>query len=137
LGRLLSKKKNFNKRFGELINFLNLDERKRLKSQFWKNERERSENSILLWWKRYYNYSCTDPRFIEATWRDVYEDYLDFLLLQDEKEASILPHREAERELEKWTEEIEADPQEWERWRKAQEENLRKFKEKVLLCSKP
>jgi hypothetical protein len=67
-----------------------------------------------------------------ATWKDIFEDYIEHIVLQKETEASLLPFREAEAELENWTHEIEENPGEWETWRKAQEKNIQDFKEKIL-----
>lgn len=39
-------------------------------------EAEKQQGDIIVWWKRKYNYSATDERYLNATMEDIYSDYL-------------------------------------------------------------
>jgi hypothetical protein len=38
---------------------------------------EKAKTSIKDWWKRHYNFSRTDERYLSATEEDIIEDYID------------------------------------------------------------
>jgi hypothetical protein len=58
-----------------LIKLLKLKPEQELKSREFQ-KRVKFQKSIIGLWKRYYNYSRSDPRYLEATYEDIMEDII-------------------------------------------------------------
>lgn len=86
------------------------------KVEEYQEEKKRIQNSIISWWKNYYKIPRTDERFINLTWSDLYEDYLECLVLNEEK----LKDSEKNAEFEDWEKDVFANPEKFEEWAKMQ-----------------
>lgn len=59
------------------LELLSIPEEKRLTSKEFLSEAEKQYNDLVVHWKRKYNYSSNDPRYLTATYSQVVEDLLE------------------------------------------------------------
>ena len=95
----------------------------RFKSDDWKREKERIENSILVWWKNYYKISRADERYRNVCYHDIYEDFLEYLVLNEEALSPTM--NDKSEDLKEWEQEIWNDPSKFEEWAKKQQDKIK------------
>jgi len=105
------------RRVGQLRGFISSEPGEREKLDSWQDEIERVSKSLLVWWKQFYRIPSSDVRFIHLTYEQLYEDYVEYLILSDD---SI----DDDKDFRKWKNEVFADPESFQEWAEKQKEKI-------------
>ena len=76
----------------------------------------------MVWWKNHYKISRADERFYNVSYLDIYEDFLEFLVLNEE---ALSPTLRKSDELQEWEQEVWNDPSKFQEWAKRQQEKIK------------
>jgi hypothetical protein len=63
----------------------------RIVDKVYQDEARKHREDIIAWWKKKYNYSSNDSRYLTATLTQIYEDFLEEVLKNYNKEIGNHP----------------------------------------------
>ncbi|HEX2868738.1 MAG TPA: hypothetical protein VHO03_16980 [Ignavibacteriales bacterium] len=81
----------FGKKRKNLERLIELSEKEQLRDEEFYKLAVKARKDIVLWWKKKYNYSRTDPRYLNATQTEIYEDFLEWIIDKYNKEYANDP----------------------------------------------
>jgi len=76
----------------------------------WIDAKKRVTASLRTWWKRHFRIPASDERFQRLTWQELYEDYIEHLILDDVVTVST------DSDYANWQNTVMDDPDAFERW---------------------
>lgn len=70
----------FEKKQSSLERLIGLSEQEQLRDDEFFSLAKKARKDIVRWWKKKYNYSSNDPRYLEATKSLIMQDFLDSII---------------------------------------------------------
>ena len=85
------KKSFFVDKFNRVRRLCNLEDSEKFNDKEFRDEAKRYKSDVVKYWKRKYNYSSNDPRYYNATLTQIYEDFLDDIIFDFNKDFDENP----------------------------------------------